>query len=818
MNRTTVRTSFFTTIILLVLFAIPVIAGQTSITIKPGTLQDALDAYSKATGTKMVYLTELIEGKSSPGAQNTSPSSALPQILQGTGLTFQMVDNSTAVLKEKKPTEKQPAAKQQENKTEKSEPRQANLEMQTVTVTANKIEEDLQNVPQSIMVIDDEILKEKGIADIPDLINEIPNMTFRSGIDDNVNFRGLNKSLFTSNNPVVIYIDGVANCNSDGFDASLVNVERIEVLRGPQGTLYGKDAIGAVINIVTKEPENQWHGNVGTEYGSYNDMQGSFNVNGALIQDKLYLGLNGRYQQDDGWITNDYTGDDEANKSEDHNLGAFLLYKPTDRFSAKVSLSNDYSEHYGYTGYALTGGTNADEFDRDDAEHVSFDKETVYETDSLAQSLHLKYRFDSVTFTSTTTHRDFESESVRDRDYMADTAKDGLITFAGQDTETWTEELRLSSNNTEGFRWVAGAYFDTEDMKNGPTGMQMNVYEWSWEAETESETLALFGQTMIPLGDSFELTLGLRYQQIDKEMDLDAYKTALGGVRGDPLYTLHADETWTVFLPKAALSYRLNDNWTTYASVAQGYMPGGFTTLATSGSQEDNTFDPQQSVNYEMGVKGKLNRARLAAAVFYMDIEDTQYNKYVNDTWVTGNAGSSHSLGAELELTYFLTDSLELTAALGIIEAEYDDYDTGTVNWDGESIQNTPSYSGLIGAAYYNPNGFYARGDVRCQGEVPYWNSVDSEFHDLDSYITADVQITASSLQYCQMEYQNHDQKDNTNPVFYPSFPSEIKRGHQHTDIQIHRKQCVNDTKPRILRSQPGNGTGKLKHCQDRPC
>jgi iron complex outermembrane receptor protein len=124
-----------------------------------------------------------------------------------------------------------------------------------------------------------------------------------------------------------------------------------------------------------------------------------------------------------------------------------------------------------------------------------------------------------------------------------------------------------------------------------------------------------------------------------------------------------------------------------------------------------------------------------------MDIEDTQYNKYENDTWVTGNAGSSHSLGAELELTYFLTDSLELTAALGIIEAEYDDYDDGTVNWDGESIQNTPSYSGRIGAAYYNPNGFYARGDVRSQGEVPYWNSVNSEFHDLDSYITADVKI-----------------------------------------------------------------------------
>nr|WP_319396736.1 TonB-dependent receptor [uncultured Desulfobacter sp.] len=744
MNSTTVRVNFFATFVLLLLFAIPVMAEQASITIKPGTLEDALDAYSKATGTKTVYLNELIEGKNSPGAQTASPGDALQQILQGTGLTFQMADNSTAVLKKKKSMEKQPIAKQQRRKTGESELQHAHMEMEIVTVSANKMEEDLQNVPQSITVIDDEVLKEKGIVDIPDVINEIPNMTFSSGIDDNVNFRGLNKSLFTNNNPVVIYIDGVAYSSSYGFDASLVNVERIEVLRGPQGTLYGKDAIGAVIKIVTKEPENEWHGNIGTEYGSYNDIQGSFNVNGSLIQDKLYLGLNGRYHQDDGWITNDYTDDDQANKSNNHNLGAFLLYKPTDRLSAKFTLSNDYSEHNGYTGYALPGGTSAGEFDRDDAEHVSFDEETVYETESLAQSLHLKYEFDSLTFSSTTTHRDLCFDGVWDKDYMADTAMDGLFSFGYTDTETWTEELRLSSNNTEGVRWVAGAYFDSEDMETRPTGIQVkrfgSVYEMKWESETESKTLAMFGQIMIPLGNNFELTLGARYQQIDKKMDLDAYYN-LVGIRIDPYYSLHADETWTSFLPKAALSYQLNDNWTTYASMAQGYMPGGFTTLAASGSQEDNTFDPQQSTNYEIGIKGKLNRARFTAAVFYMDIEDTQYSKYVNDTWVTDNAGSSHSLGAELELTYFLTDSIELTAALGIIEAEYDDYDDGTVVWDGESIQNTPSYSARVGAAYYHPNGFYARGDVRGQGEVPYYDSVNEEFREINDYITADVKV-----------------------------------------------------------------------------
>jgi len=616
--------------------------------------------------------------------------------------------------------------------------------LETITVTANKVEEDIADVPQSITVIDDEVLKEKGIEDIPDVVNEIPNMNFRPG--GTVNFRGLNHSIFTSNNPVVIYIDGVAYSSSYGFDASLVNAERIEVLRGPQGTLYGKDAIGAVIKVVTREPGNEWHGNIGTEYSSYNDIEGSLNVNGALIQDKLYLGLNARYQQADGWITNDYTGDDEANKSSLHNLGAFLLYTPNDRFTAKVTLASDSYENDWFNGYALPGGTNASEFNRDDAEHVSFDEDSVSETESLTQSVHLKYEFDSVTLSSTTTHRDLEYEGVGDRDNMADTTFDGLANFDNTDTQTWTEELRVSSNNTEGVRWVAGAYFDTEDVEKAPYGQEYYIsgdkYEMNWESETESETLALFGQAMIPLGKRFELTLGARYQQIDKEIDLDMYSNLAGGT-SNPDYSLQADKTWDVFLPKVALSYLLNDNWTFYASVAQGYMPGGFNYSAYSGSAEDNTFDPQLSTNYEIGFKGEFNRARLAAAVFYMDIEDIHIMKYDNNSglYVTDNADSAHSLGAELELTYFLTDSIELTAALGIIDAEYDDYNTGSGVYDGESIENTPSYTARIGAAYLHPKGFYARGDILSVGEVPYYDTPNQEFREVDGYITADVRV-----------------------------------------------------------------------------
>jgi iron complex outermembrane recepter protein len=262
------------------------------------------------------------------------------------------------------------------------------VEIEKVTVTANKMEEDVQEVPQSITVIDEFVLEEKGIKTVADVIGEIPNMSVSPDHGMAVNFRGLNASMFTNNNPVVLYIDGVPYSDRYGFDASLANVERVEVLRGPQGTLYGKDAIGGVINIVTKDPGNEWKGKVGGEYGSFDFFRGVFNGSGPLVEDTLYMGLNGQYMRDDGWIENEYPGmDEEANEEEDRRVSGFLLFKPTDELSARLTLSNDFEKRYWIDGYGLPGGADIDAFDRDDAEHVNFDVPTCEETESNSQSL-----------------------------------------------------------------------------------------------------------------------------------------------------------------------------------------------------------------------------------------------------------------------------------------------------------------------------------------------------------------------------------------------------------------------------------------------
>ncbi|WP_020586639.1 TonB-dependent receptor [Desulfobacter curvatus] len=628
-------------------------------------------------------------------------------------------------------------------------------EMASIIVTANKIEEDIQKVPQSITVMDEFLLEEKGITDVPDVIREVPNMAVTESASGNaVSFRGLNTSTFTNNNPVVIYIDGVPIISQYGFDASLANVERVEVLRGPQGALYGKDAIGGVINIVTKTPENQWHGMIGAEYGRYNYMQGIFNMNGSLITDALYMGINGKYEQDDGWIENTNTQlSSDGNEFDKQQFSGYLLFTPTDRLSARLTLSMDNQSTSWINGYGLPAGTDISAFNRDDAEEVDFDMPTENDVDCFSQSLHLSYAFDAVTLTSTTTHKKRDIEGNFDADYLSGTYYDGLIMYDYSETETYTQELRISSNNESGIRWVGGLYLDVESHEQGPYGMQYPYYDssgtfygnfdYNAESDTDSTTYAAFGQAMVPLGERFELTLGGRYQHIDKEIDLDMYYLPVG-TTGAPYFSFSEEKDWDVFLPKAALSYRLSDNWHTYISYSQGYMPGGFNYFASSGTTEDNSFESQKSANYELGIKGHVNRFRLAATLFYMDIEDVHVYKSDGVNFYTDNADSAHSQGVELEIAYKLTDTIELTGSLGLIEAKYDTYDAGNgISFDGQDIENTPSYTATAGVSYtqHPGQGFYGRVDMKAAGETYFYADYDKDFVKEDAYITFNAKI-----------------------------------------------------------------------------
>lgn len=620
----------------------------------------------------------------------------------------------------------------------------------TVTVTANKVEENIQNVPQSITVIDEFTLEEKGIKNIEGVIKEIPNMRLRRLSGSYVNFRGLNSSMFTNNNPVVIYIDGVATSSRYGFDASLVNVARIEVLRGPQGTLYGKDAIGAVINIITKEPTNETIGSIGVEYGSDNYQQGTFNINTPVVKDKLYLGINGKINSDDGWQTNSYNGDDKASKYKEYSFGSSFLYKVNDKLSTKLVLKKEQTNDYWSNLQKLVTGSNIDDFNRDDAKNVSYDVPTKETNDMTSQSLSVSYDADNFMFKSITTHKKTDYKGKYDSDYSDAGTYLGLKNSRNFEEDTYSQEFRVSSKNSEGVRWVAGAYFDKEDISQGPFGMEfpnynpvtyafIGNYTMDSHSKSKSDTKALFGQAMIPLNEKLELTLGGRFQKVEKEIDLNMYYLPVN-TTGDAMYSLKEKKSWNTFLPKVALSYKMNDTYIPYISISKGYMPGGYNYFASSGTASDNSFDPQKSTNYEAGVKAVLEDISFSASIFRMDITDIHiYKELGSGMYVTDNAKKAHSQGVEFDFNYFPSDEWEISGALGFIDAKYDDYDTGTAKFDGKNIEKTPSHTASLSIAYHHPSGYYGRVDVKNTGAVNFYDDANKKFVKEDGHTVTDI-------------------------------------------------------------------------------
>ncbi len=608
--------------------------------------------------------------------------------------------------------------------------------LSTITITANKVEENLQDVPQSITVIGADEIEEKGIKTVEDVIAEIPNMTTTPDRGVKVNFRGLNASLFTANNPVVIYIDGIPSSHKFDFTAFLENIERIEVLRGPQGTLYGKDSIGGVINIITKNPTNEITGNIGLEYGSHNYKEGRFNISAPIVENKLFFNLNGNLTADDGWIK------DKVAKEEEQKFGASFYYKITDRLLAKLALRKEKTEDYGFKGYGIVGNSSFDLFEREKAENVKFENPIVQKNNIDSQNFTIKYEADKYNFEAVTVHRKTDLDAVYDMDFTTGTIFDGSTMVNDANTDTYSQEFRVSNKSKDGVRWLAGLYLDTEENKKNAYGVDF-VYSGfpmgnkNTISTVDSDTQAIFGQTMIPLNEQMELTLGSRYQKIKKEIDLKQTVTGM-----TPSFNaFDTKETWNVFLPKFALNYKINENFTSFMSISKGYMPGGFNILAQTSNKEGNVFKPQQSINYELGIKGVLDDIIFTASLFRMDIKDIHVYRTIGGEMFTDNADKGHSQGVEFDFRYFPTETLEISGAVGFVQAKYDSYNVGNNNFSGKNIETTPSHTANLGIAYYHPTGIYARTDIKNQGSMYFYDDLNKSFPKRDSITLVDLKV-----------------------------------------------------------------------------
>ncbi|QKF58525.1 TonB-dependent receptor [Aliarcobacter lanthieri] len=624
-----------------------------------------------------------------------------------------------------------------------------------IKVSANKIEENIQDVPQSISVVSENDIEENSIKSIPDIIEKIPNLSSTYMYSERVNFRGINTSVFTNNNPVVIYIDGVPHSSVYGFDVSLQNAQQVEILRGPQGALYGKDSIGGVINIITKKHKNELNGHIGAEYGTDNFMQTTFNANGAVIADKLFLGINGKIGKDDGWQTNHNPNQNkDSTRKEFHQLNANLTFKATDNFTMALNIFNDKDYKYGFEGGAVNQTQNINDFKRKDFKDVNYETDTYIKNKSNAQSLKMEYSFDdNNSLTSITANKNMDIDGTWDVDLGNNPNYDGMSMFQDAKSKNFSQEIRLTGENNL-FKYITGIYFekDSFDFDNygneypgyllgDPFGAGVGV-KFNSVSQADSSTYAAFGQVIIPFWESYELTLGGRYQKIKKEMNLDYYYNPIN-VSTNPIFQFDEEHTWNSFLPKVAISKKFDNKLTTYMTASKGYLPGGYNNYASSGSEEDNRFDAQTSMNYEVGFKGSFldDKLVLATSLFYLDIKDIHVYSTDKTTGMmyTSNAGKADSKGVELELAYNINNNWRVDTSIGIMKATYSNFiDASDNNNKNNKIERTPSHSANFGVSYYGDNGFYGRFDIRNQGEM-YFNAQNSLKQ--DSYTIANAKI-----------------------------------------------------------------------------
>ena len=627
------------------------------------------------------------------------------------------------------------AAQEEESKQETAQVEKPGegYKLETMVVTSQKREENIQDVPISVTALSDVQIEDARIKKLEDLGFYTPNMLSGSSggrSEPSPIIRGMYNRM--SVNPTVgMYVDGVAYSRAQAYDLDLVDIERIEVLKGPQGTLFGRNTEAGVINIVTKKPGNIWEGKISADYGNYNTQDYSFAVRGPLVQDTLSFGISGRRYLSDGYFQNDYLGTDDAEKSDDTSGRATLRWTPTEAWDVILNVG---SARYENGFYTFTPS-------EDISHSINLDFEGSTENDSDCQSLSLNYDGDWFSFTSITAHRIGDYYSQFDMD---STPVDLYRTYYDQDHAQLSQEIRFASpDDSKGFKWLVGVYYldedfdvdTTYDYRQGVPEYGLPAYQSSMNTELDTQNYAVFGQATYTLWEKLGLTAGLRYEN-DKK-DFKGLQFDDPDVMWTGTTTVENDKSLEVWLPKFAVDYRFIQDFMGYVSVAKGYTSGGFNNL--DATVLGIPYDPEFSWNYEAGVKTAWldNKFILNFAAFYIDWTDKQVLLSTGPIGaIYKNAAEATVKGFEVEALARPIRGLEVVGGFGYLDSEYDrftepifDSDTGAQigekNYEGKQLEYAPEFSYNLAVQYRYRLGYsgalFSRIELQGVGDY-YWN------------------------------------------------------------------------------------------------
>jgi iron complex outermembrane receptor protein len=586
-----------------------------------------------------------------------------------------------------------------------------------VTVTAETHSEKIQDVPISISTESADVLQEKGITDLNQLAEVVPAMRIDySGNTVQPTIRGVGSQVagpgLTSN--VAIYVDGFLIPDPTATDLSLVNISSVNVLKGPQGTLFGYNATGGAIQITTPTPDHTTSGFVRAGYGSHQDENAAFYGTTGL-GDLFAVSVAGSYDQGNGYITNIATGDKDAGQYAVWSIRPKLLFTPTDSISFLLAYTysstdnpwpNDTIARNGQTIGSIVPG-NLIATGRGE---VSGNAPNFVHQNTDATTLTSTFKFSAADLVSYTGYRE---DGVRQGLEYDDTPANIYAAEWQIPDKTFTQELDLTSKGSGPFQWVLGGfYMHYEDIYHYQTNNSATAtgfpYVPIFSSKNTTESYAGFADGTYQVSDNWFLTAGGRYSHDQACLSFDLYPYALLG---------NGCTTFTNFSPRVVARYKIDDTSSMYASYTEGYKSGALPGSAFSFTP----VQPEKIDAFEVGYKLSAGAIRANVAAFYYDYKDIQVTAYgAGGTSITQNAADSHIYGLDGDFVWQATRDLTFNLSGAYTHARYQDFDgaiafnqdlnahsasygeflTSEVNASGYQMQRTPNFAGNVGAHY----------------------------------------------------------------------------------------------------------------------
>jgi iron complex outermembrane receptor protein len=622
--------------------------------------------------------------------------------------------------------------------------------VEEIVITAEKRESRLQDTPLSVTAFSGETIEALGMRQSVDITAQTPNFSVGYPNGDTgipalfIRGVGLNDFGVLNQGPIATYTDQVYIASNAAQIFQLLDVERVEVLRGPQGTLYGRNATGGAVNFVSRKPTPEWDGWVRGSYGNYTStkLEGAI---GGPIADGLAFRATAVKADSDGWMENEFTGHDQngvdelawrvlvdaqwfdgvdlllnvhGGKSESDSVQYQHLGTTSDGATPCTTAAIAARQCVDFFGY--TEQTPVTTFEGRDLRAVpdydegSYDFESKNDTDFWGASLTATIDLtDTLTLTSITAYDDVDDSRPEETDASPNDVITGVLAVEQQ---TFSQEFRLEQQH-DSWNWIAGVYYlrdEATDLTSfdilrllrplfigddvncsappgNPTGFCPEQFVFEQQANTDQEitSYSAFADLTFDVTDRLGVSAGLRYTSEEVEQDVHFFFAE--PVAGNPTILEGSDDTdFSNVSGRLVADYKLTDDVMVYGSVTTGFKAGGIQ------STTDGIFpyEEEKLVSYETGIKSTLldGRVRLNASAFVYDYSDLQVFTFVivggTPFSILTNAADAKVVGGEVELATVPTDNLSVNLGLGLLDTEYEDFESLGDDLSGNTIRS----------------------------------------------------------------------------------------------------------------------------------